>query len=888
MSSQRPKLLLLDANALLHRAWHAIPPLTAPNGMVVNAVYGMANVSLKLFKEESPDLFVACWDTAAPTFRHEAFVDYKAQREEKEQELYDQIPVAKEVLESIGIPSFSKDGYEADDLIGTLAMIGVREGYDVRIVTGDRDALQLVSPHVDVLAFKKGVSETKTYDADAVVEEYGITPEQIIEWKAIRGDTSDNIPGIKGIGEKGATELIQKFKTLEGAIAAASDPSSDIKPGMRAKLLEGAKIGREALKLVTIMRDVPLKIEIEDFHGKPDHDAFVRLAGTYGFRSLIGRFPGVAQESDSSKEKKTRSKKALSDDDGFVSCKDENDTIKVLKDFASAKDLVIAIPPTTQTSLFESSTDGVVMGTSSRSASIPFSLLRLKEVRPLAEKIFTSDDIGKICHDAKMCMRVFSEHDFELRGVVHDTLLAAYLLSEGERQADLRMISLHELGEDLPEGDALVHGLATIIRSIADHQRASLVNEHLDEVMRRFELPLLPVLRTMERNGILLDLSYLKKLSKEITAEKKSLELKMEEIVGHAFNPGSPIQLSQILFDELGLSTKGIKRSTRGYSTAASELEKLEGTHPIIEFVSQYREVSKMLSTYIDALPLLVDKDGRVHTTFNQAVAATGRLSSSDPNLQNIPIRTELGRRMRRAFIASPGMRLVSCDYSQIELRVIAALSKDKKMLEAFASGADIHTATASAIWGVAMDEVTKEQRRAAKAINFGIIYGQGPNGLSRTAGISFAEAKEFIEKYFQTFVGVKTYLEETKVMARSRGYVETLFGRRRNIPDIVSGIPALRAAAERMAINMPAQGTAADLMKLAMIRVAERLASVSRNTRLLLQVHDELVLEVPEGEVDVVATFVKATMESAAEIGCPILVEAKVGENWDEMNKVR
>lgn len=888
MSSPRPKLLLLDANALLHRAWHAIPPLTAPNGMVVNAVYGMANVSLKLFKEEAPDLFVACWDTAAPTFRHEAFVDYKAQREEKEQELYDQIPVAKEVLESIGIPSFSKDGYEADDLIGTLAMIGVREGYDVRIVTGDRDALQLVSPHVDVLAFKKGVSETKTYDADAVVEEYGITPEQIVEWKAIRGDTSDNIPGIKGIGEKGATELIQKFKTLEGAIEAASDPSSDIKPGMRAKLLEGAKIGREALKLVTIMRDVPLKIEIEDFHGKPDHDAFVRLAGTYGFRSLIGRFPGVAQESNSSKEKKTRSKKALSDDDGFISCKDENDAIKALKEFESAKDLVIAIPPTTQTSLFESSTEGVVMGTSSCSASISFSLLRLKGVRPLAEKIFTSDDIGKICHDAKMCMRIFSDHGFELRGVIHDTLLAAYLLSEGERQADLRMISLHELGEDLPEGDLLVRRLATIIRSIADRQRASLIKEHLDEVMRRFELPLLPVLRTMERNGILLDLSYLKKLSKEITAEKKSLESKMEEIVGHAFNPGSPIQLSQILFDELGLSTKGIKRSTRGYSTAASELEKLEGAHPIIELVGQYREVSKMLSTYIDALPLLVDKDGRIHTTFNQAVAATGRLSSSDPNLQNIPIRTELGRRMRRAFIASPGMRLVSCDYSQIELRVIAALSKDKKMLEAFASGADIHTATASAIWGVAMDEVTKEQRRAAKAINFGIIYGQGPNGLSRTAGISFAEAKEFIEKYFQTFVGVKTYLEETKVMARSRGYVETLFGRRRNISDIVSGIPALRAAAERMAINMPAQGTAADLMKLAMIRVAERLASVSQDTRLLLQVHDELVLEVPEKDVERVATFVKETMESAAEIGCPILVEAKVGENWDEMNKVR
>lgn len=886
--SHRPKLLLLDANALLHRAWHAIPPLTSPSGMVVNAVYGMANVSLKIFKDEKPDVFVACWDTEAPTFRHEAYAEYKAQRETKEQELYDQIPVAKEVLESIGIPSIAKDGYEADDLIGTLAAIGVEEGYDVRIVTGDRDALQLIAPHVDVLAFKKGVSETKLYDAKAVEDEYGITPEQMIEWKAMRGDASDNIPGIKGIGEKGATELIQKFGTLEGAIGAASNPDSDIKPAMRAKLLEGASIGREALKLVTIKRDVPIRAKVEDLRGKPDHDAFVRLAGEYGFRSLISRFPGASIAADGEeKSEKHRKKKSRTEDGGFTFCENEDAAIEALSALASAPDLVIAIPPTMQTSLFASSSDGVVIGSSDHSAFIPCALLKKKKVHERAVAIFASERIGKICHDAKACMRDLAECKIELRGVTHDTLLAAYLLSEGERQADLRMISLQELGEDVPEGDALLPRLAPIIRRIADRQRTSLSEERLDEVMRRFELPLIPVLRDMEANGILLDLNYLKKLSKEMTVEKSALASRMEELVGHAFNPGSPIQLSQILFEELGLPAKGIKKSTRGYSTAASELEKLEGTHPIIDLIGQYREVAKMLSTYVDALPSLADKSGRVHTTFNQAITATGRLSSSDPNLQNIPIRTELGRKIRRAFVASSGMYLLSCDYSQIELRVIAALSKDKKMLSAFRSGADIHTATASEIWGIALDEVTKEQRRAAKAINFGIIYGQGPNGLSRSAGITFAEAKEFIDRYFETFVGVKTYLEETKVMARSQGYVETLFGRRRRISDIVSGVPALRAAAERMAINMPAQGTAADLMKLAMIRVAEKLPSVCAEARLLLQVHDELVLEVPKSKAEAVARFIKETMETSADIGCPIVVEAKAGDNWDEMERL-
>jgi DNA polymerase-1 len=891
MPKTRPKLILLDANALLHRAWHAIPPLKSPDGILVNAAYGVTSVVLKILKEEKPDAFISCWDTAAPTFRHEAYKEYKATRVEKEAELYDQIPITKEVLETIGIPSFEKDGYEADDLIGTLSVKGADKGYHVRIVTGDRDALQLITPNVDVLTFKKGVSVTKLYTKKEVEEEYGVTPERLIDWKAIKGDPSDNIPGIAGIGNKGATELLQKFKTLDGVIKAAHDDKSDIKEGMRKKILEGEKDGREALMLVAIDLDVPLKKKIEDLHAKFDRDAFIKLAGSYGFRSLISRLPGGGSEkgargtpADGGASGHGATGKSSK---GFEKVKDERGAATFIERLANEKLIVLDVVAGQQGSLFGSGVEGIVIGTKESSVFIPAFVIEKKAIKKSLGDLLGDPKIEKICHDAKEQMRLLEMLDLPLQGIAHDTLLAAYLLAAGERSFDLEVLSLHLLGQELPVGEKRNEVIVEILISISDKQSKELNETKLDSVMERFELPLIPVLRDMERNGILIDVSYLEKLSKDVSKDKEKIENKMQKIVGHDFNPASPSQLATILFDELGLPTKGIKRGKTGYSTAASELEKLEGEHEIIELIHQHRELAKLLSTYIDTLPSLADKEGRVHTTLNQAVTATGRLSSSDPNLQNIPVRTELGRKIRRAFIAAPGTELVACDYSQVELRVVAALAKDKKMLQAFTSGADIHTTTAAEIWGVDPKDVTKDQRRSAKAINFGIIYGQGPMGLSRSAGISFAEAKDFIAKYFDTYKGIKTYLEVTKIKARKNGYVETLFGRRRSIPDIVSGVQALQAAAERMAINMPVQGTSADLMKLAMIKVAEGLPDVSKDSRLLLQVHDELLLEVPKKDVQNVASFVKETMERIEEIGVPIVVDAKVGKNWQEMKEI-
>ncbi len=895
MPAKRPKILILDANALLHRAWHALPPLTSPDGKVVNAAYGMASVSLKLIKEEKPDIFIACWDTEAATFRHEAYKEYKATRKEQPDELYDQVPVAKEILATLGIPSVEKDGYEADDLLGTFAVRAVKDGYDARIVTGDRDALQLIAPHIDVLTFKKGVSETKLFTAKEVQEEYGIAPTQLVDWKALRGDTSDNIPGVPGIGEKTASELLKKFKTLEGVFKAAKDPKSDIATGIRKKLIEGEKSGRKALTLVGIELDVPIKTKITDLKSSLDREAFIQTAATYGFRSLITRLPqdeatshvgvrGVRPERKDAQPR--RASKSKSDATVFSA---ESDAMSFLADARCVEEVVLVVTSGVQGSLFGSSgVQSVTFGLKDRVGTIPVTLFSKTAIRRELADILSLERLGKICHDGKKAMKELETVQLDLRGIAHDTLIAAYLLAAGERSLDLDTLALQITGKPLADASDRPAAEARAIRQIAESQRKEMKETNADRVWERFEQPLIPVLRDMERSGILIDVPYLRRLSKEMTADKAKIEKKMEKLVGHPFNPASPSQLAVILFEELKLPTKGIKSGKTAYSTAASELEKLEGTHPIIDLIYEHRELAKLLSTYVDTLPEQADKEGRVHTTFNQTIAATGRLSSSDPNLQNIPIRTEAGRRIRHAFIASPGMELLSCDYSQIELRVVAALAKDEKMLAAFRSGLDIHTATAAAIWKVPLDDVTKDQRRAAKAVNFGIIYGQGPHGLARAAGIPFAEAKEFISAYFETYKGIKAWLDATKVMAHNQGYVETLFGRRRPIPDIHSGMPQLRAAAERMAINMPVQGTATgDLVKLALIRLAEELPKISSDARMLLQVHDEILLEVPAKDVSRVATAARDIMEHVEKIGVPIVVDAKRGKNWGEMKAV-
>lgn len=889
------RLFILDANALLHRAWHALPMLTNGKGMVVNCVYGCMMVMMKLMNEQKPDHVIACWDTEAPTFRHIEYKEYKAQREEQPDELYAQVPLVKQGLEALGIPSIEKDGYEADDLIGTIATQAASDGWQVTIVTSDRDALQLVTNTVHVLAFRKGVTDTVEFDPALVLSEYGLNPDQIIDYKAMRGDPSDNLPGIKGIGEKTATELLKAYKDVNGIIKAAHDPNSEIKPAVRQKLLDAEQDLPQLRRLVTIVTDAPIdwKKSLKPAEINADLIPFLR---EQGFKSLLKKVESDQGSSTNEKEKKTSPTKTTkkSSDRPAVSQNSPTcfaptstkEALANLQDISSGKEVIVFIPRGIQNSLFAQQVDGLVFATQHLCVLISPALLEDKQIHKTCQAILHNPTQQKLTHDGKDQIRLLKSLNLTIDAWNFDTMLAAYLLAAGERNHDLAAIAYQFAHVQLPP-DASALQQAQALIDLIQPLRKELDAQGLTPILNRFELPLIPVLYQMEEHGIKIDKKYLVDLSKELTGDRATLEQKMIELVGHTFNPASPSQLAVILFDELKLPVKGIKKGKTGYSTAASELEKLRGQHPLIEMIEQHRELSKLLSTYVDVLPTLSDKHDRIHSTFNQAIAATGRLSSTDPNLQNIPIRTELGRRIRRAFIAEPGYQLLSCDYSQIELRIIAALAKDEKMLEAFNHGEDIHAATAANIWSINIKDVTKDQRRIAKAINFGLIFGQGPQGLSQVADITFAEAKQFIANYFEVYKGIKVYMEETKALAHQLGYVETLFGRRRILPEIQSMLPQVRAQAERMAINMPVQGTDADLMKLAMIEIHKRLPQWSPKSRLILQVHDELVFEVPEKEVKEMAKKIQDIMQSVEKIGVPIVVEAKAGNNWGEMEKI-
>ncbi len=888
----KKRLFILDANALLHRAWHALPPLTNPDGQVVQAVYGVISVVLKLLQEQKPDSFIACWDTEAATFRHVAYKEYKAHRKEQPDELYAQVPWLKEGLALLGVESFELDGFEADDLIGTIAYQAKKDGWEVVIVTGDRDALQLIQPSISVMAFKKGVSETVMYDEEEVKRQYGLTVAQFLEYKAMRGDPSDNIPGIRGIGEKGATDLLQRFGSLKQILKAAHDESSTLSPSTRQKLLAAEKDIPAILQLVTIATDVPVQWTPKSQTFPADRQAFIAFLLRMGFKTLTKRVPGADNEVPIDDEEKTVKKniqKKKQNATGFedVRLDRPESALKALEELRGAATIAVRVARGAQDSLFANAIEGVVLATEKKALLFTLDVLKKNaEVKKALQELLSDTKVSKVAHDAKTEMTSLDALGLSVRGWVFDTMIAAYLLGAGERNHEIVSIAARYADLMLSEDASVFRQTEAILRLVPVLQK-KMQEENLLPIFERFEMPLIPVLREMERHGILVDRDYLKELSKRMTADKEALEKKMMKVVGKTFNPASPTQLAQILFEDLKLPTKGVKRGKTGYSTAALELEKLKGAHPLIAMIEDHRELSKLLSTYVDVLPTLTDAKGRIHTTYNQAVAATGRLSSTEPNLQNIPVRTEVGRLIRHAFIAEQGYRLLSCDYSQIELRLVAALAHDEKMLAAFHRGEDIHAATAAAIWNMPQAEVTKDQRRIAKAINFGLIFGQGPQGLSVTAGISFADAKKFIAAYFEVYRGIKEYMEQTKSRAHQLGYVETFFGRRRYLPEIQSTMHQLRAQAERMAINMPVQGTDADLMKLAMIEVSKTLPAFSPRSRLLLQVHDELLLEVPEEEVEKVAAFIKDIMEQIEKVGVPIVVEAKEGGNWDTMQRV-
>ena len=878
MKDDLPTFVILDGNALIHRAYHALPPLTSKSGELVNAVYGVALTLLSVLEKFHPDYIAASFDLAGPTFRHEKFTDYKATRVKAPDELYAQIPRVKELVRAFNIPIYEKEGFEADDCVGTLARQAEQRKEMIRtiIVTGDNDALQLVSDRVNVFALRKGVKDTVLYDEASVAAKYGFPPKTLIEFKGLRGDASDNIPGVRGIGEKGATELLKKYGTLE----AVYEHLDALSPSLRTKLEAGRESAFLSRELGTIDTNAPVSLDLEscrmrDFDRKAVEEFFREL----GFFSLVKKIPGSETEVSEGD--------ALGKSSRRVLLTKQKERELFFEQCASADRVTFLVLPEKGT-LFQTSAFTCDITFFKKDESASARIVFDAESRKYF-KAFFEGAVPKTTYDAKAAMKILETVGIELRQVDFDCLLAGYLLNAGGT-VSLSALALEYVSDadvsDIEGSSLLVQTLQEKLldklREIAQEQKPG---KTVLDVFSRLEMPLIAILRAMERVGIRLNGSILTALSKEMEQEIESIQKEIYALAGREFNVSSPKQLSEVLFVELKIPTANLKRTKTNVSTASSELEKLKGEYPIVALVEQYRERTKLKNTYLDVLPRLVDAESRLHTTFGQATAATGRLSSTDPNLQNIPIRSEWGERIRSAFVASPGKLLVGADYSQIELRVAAHLSSDAEMCAAFRRGEDIHRRTASLVYNVSPESVTDEMRRKAKAFNFGIIYGMGAYGLSQSAGMTRDEAGKFIEEYLEHFSGIRTFMESMKKFALEKGYVETELGRRRFLPEIASDNRQVAASAERMAINMPVQGLEADIVKLAMIAVdtfiRDRFAGKSS---LLLQIHDELIFEVEESIAPVFAHEVKAVMESVYALHVPLVADVSIGKNWGEI----
>ncbi|MEK7105160.1 MAG: DNA polymerase I [Patescibacteria group bacterium] len=854
--------LILDGNALLHRAWHSLPQtMTTSDGTIVNAAYGFTMIVERLLKEVRPDYMAVAWDLAGPTFRHDEHAEYKATRVKKEQALYDQIPIIQEVMTVYGIPSLSKKGFEADDILGTIAKMNKKKRLRTIIVTGDLDSLQLVDETTSVMFFIKGISETKIYDPAAVRERFGFEPKQLIDYKALAGDTSDNLKGVEGIGEKSAKELIAEFGSVEGIYKALKKNPVSIKASWRSKF-EGHEDNAVKMKrLVTIVCDVDLDgFKIDDAKlKKPDQEKLVKKFRELEFRTLLKKY---GAEDGEEKKPKTKNKKAAA-----------HSEINQLK----TDRLAVAIE-TQPEDLFGGTIKSIALSDGEKTF--------VKEhpgadnLKTVTEKLLAANLV--IGHDLKAVM-----HTLHLRlEHVFDTRIAAYLLNSSGRAFELPIITLNLLRVSLPEHPS-AEDAAAVLFDLHAKLAAELEKEGLTKVLDVFDMPVLPVLYEMEREGIKVDVDFLATLSKQMHKELEALTKNIYKAAGKEFNVNSPSQLADILFETLEIPTTGIKRTKTGYSTAVEELEKIEEQHEIVPFIMEYRELAKLVSTYVDALPNMVQKDGRIHTTFDQTGTATGRISSLTPNLQNIPIKSERGREIRKAFIADERNVLIAADYSQIELRLVAIMAKDESFLRAFKEGADIHKRTAAEIFEIQETEVTKDQRRAAKTVNFAVLYGMGARNLAKSTGLSFSDAKMFIEKYFEIHHAVKDYMDAAKTRAHTEGFVETFYGRKRYFPEMHSGVGMLVAQAERMAANMPIQGTEADIVKMAMIEIDTWLTQEKIEAHQLLQVHDEIVLEVSKKDAERVGKQIKKIMEGVVSFEIPMIAEVHVGKNWGEMEDV-
>ena len=882
MSSQ---LLIIDGANLIHRAYHALPDtLKTAKGEVTNAVYGFINMFFKLLDDEKPQRVAVAMDLPGPTFRRELYGEYKANRPPLPEDFPHQIERVREFLTAMRVPIFQAEGFEADDVIGTVARAAQDLKWETLIVTGDRDLLQLVTPRTHVLLTVKGISQLERLDPAGVKEKMGVSPSQIVDYKGLVGDTSDNIPGVRGIGPKSAVKLLSKYGNLE-AILAATD---ELTPKQREQLSQDSELALLSKELATINCQVPLPGADTISFVEPDRARVAALLGELEFSSLLKRW---GAEGDPQLEP---SPQPLPEGIVLTTLSQYQ---SFLEELESRRDcsLLLAAEARRGPGEWGGKIAGLAVAFSAERGYFIPRELEGKDALALASSWLGNPAIEKRCHNAKWLQLTLERQGIEISGVKMDTMLGAYLLAPGEECENVeRLLSSYgwqpeakrQLSLDLGLGDALTFasgqaGKAALLYRLSQDVRQKLERDQLSRLFFELELPLSGTLAKMELTGIAIDQERLAQLSGELKLELQELEHTAYSLVGKNFNLNSPKQLSQILFDELGL--KHSKKTKTGYSTDNEVLTELKGVHPLIELLLSHRQLSKLKSTYVDALPALVAPDtGRIHTDFHQAVTATGRLSSSDPNLQNIPIRSEEGGKIRQAFIpGEKGWQFLSADYSQIELRVLAHLSGDPALSKAFQSKEDIHRRTAAEIFGLRTEEVTPQLRGAAKAINFGIVYGISSFGLAKGAGISRSEAGEYIERYFQRYSKVKEYLDATIAEAKKKGYVATLLGRRRYLPEINSRNWTRRQFAERMAMNTPVQGSAADLIKLAMLAVERGLKQENLHARMLLQVHDELLFEYPIAEEDILVKLVKDEMEGVLPLAVPLEVEIKTGASW-------
>lgn len=886
VAEKRKKLVVIDGKSVFYRGYYAMPNLSTKDGTPTGGVFGFASMALEVIRKLQPDYVAVAWDKPKTNIRKrtDIYPAYKANRKPAPADFYEQIPLLHELLEAFGWPLYELDDYEADDIMGTLAHQAGKEGIDTLLVTSDLDLLQVVNEHTKVFALKKGLSNIELYSPESFAAKYGIAVDQFLDLKALKGDSSDNIPGVPGIGEKGAVQLLTEHKTLDGIY----ENIDLIKESLRKKLVAGKESAYMSKQLAAIWLDAPIALNLNEVDGtKADPERILEILKKLEFRSLVRQLPEIMQITEEHEAVVSPHTPGLTT--GKIKT---IDTEKALQDITLEQGDPVYIHSRT-TGKHGRRPKYLVLSDKSKCVYVlDLEKLPKASVTALLQKTLLDQKV--VSYDTKNTLQVLLELEVPLPEVSHDVLIGAFVLNSLIREQSLTDLASAQLDydgsslEDLTDEEYL-HRSAEIVAILrALHAKQELEIEKVPKfhsLLNEIDWPVIPVLARMEYEGIQLDTEYLKAFSTEITDAISDLEQQIYGFAEQEFNIASPSQLAVVLFEQMKLPAKGIKKGKTGYSTAASELDKLRGTHPIIDLITQYREVAKLKNTYVDTLPKLVDENSRVHTSFNLTIAQTGRLSSTDPNLQNIPTRTDLGRRIRTAFVAGKGKLFVSADYSQFELRLAAVMADDTELVDMFNNGVDIHTATAAQVYGRELEDVTKNMRRAAKVINFGILYGMSPHGLAVAANMNYDQAMHFIARYKDLRKPLFAYMDRIKDDAKKDGFVETIFGRRRPMPDIHSSNFMVRSGAERAAINMPIQGTEADLMKLAMVRVQAVLDADYPTAKMLLQIHDSILIECDEKDAESVSKILRETMENVSpELPVSLDVDTTIAENWGKL----